>query len=166
MKRKMGSKIESNQDEIELNTKSTGISSSLEIDFQFDKDDEIEEETFFDERNLPLTEPSLSNKETIPFILGISYFFYNASTACIMPYLSVFFHDIGMDAESIGLLQSVRTSLTIIAAPIWGAIAAKFRAVTLVLMVCLYNFTLDFFIEFCIELFFKNLVFYLFSCLI
>jgi len=59
----------------------------------------------------------------------------NGSAACIMPYLSVFFDDIGMDAESIGFLQSLRTSLTIIAAPIWGALAAKFRAVTFVLMV-------------------------------
>ncbi len=140
----MASNTESNQDGIELNKTPTATSSSKNFDTQFDKDEDKEEETFLPETKHSYSEPSLSNQERIPLILGISYFFYNASTACIMPYLSVFFHDIGMDAASIGLLQSVRTSLTIIAAPIWGAIAAKWRAVTFVLMVCLNYLTFDF----------------------
>ena len=68
------------------------------------------------------------------FLAG-TYFLYNACVASVVPFMGLFFHDLGLDSAAIGGLQSLRTILTFLVGPLWGALSDRTRRPVLVMVV-------------------------------
>lgn len=66
------------------------------------------------------------------------YFCYYAAMACLMPYLPLYYRQIGLTGAQIGLLAGISPIMTWIAAPFWGALAdstGRHRTILTVTMV-------------------------------
>lgn len=57
--------------------------------------------------------------------LRLLYLMYYASLGSLMPYLPVYFHSLGHEGTSIGLLGAVKPLTTFLAAPLWGIISDR-----------------------------------------
>jgi MFS transporter, PPP family, 3-phenylpropionic acid transporter len=57
---------------------------------------------------------------------SLLYFFYFAASACVTPYLNLFFQNKGISLNQIGLLSAMPMGLTLLAAPVWAGIADYF----------------------------------------
>lgn len=55
------------------------------------------------------------------------YFCYYAAMACLMPYLALYYRQVGLSGTQIGLLVGVSPIITWLAAPLWGALADSTR---------------------------------------
>ena len=64
-----------------------------------------------------------------------AYFFFEASISCVMPYLSVYYKELGFSTKTIGVLLSLETFTLISAAPLWGAVADKTRKLSETMLV-------------------------------
>ncbi|MEZ4861290.1 MAG: major facilitator superfamily domain-containing protein 6 [Caldilineaceae bacterium] len=51
------------------------------------------------------------------------YFCYFAAMAALAPYLVLYYHQIGLSGPQIGLLTGIAPLLSLVAAPLWGAVA-------------------------------------------
>ncbi|NKB70123.1 MAG: MFS transporter [Candidatus Latescibacteria bacterium] len=51
------------------------------------------------------------------------YAFYYAAAACFMPFLPLFYGQIGLSGDQIGLLVAIPTALVLVGGPLWGRIA-------------------------------------------
>jgi len=51
------------------------------------------------------------------------YFCYFAGMAALMPFLALYYQQIGLSARQIGLLSSISPLVLLLAAPLWGALA-------------------------------------------
>jgi MFS transporter, PPP family, 3-phenylpropionic acid transporter len=56
-----------------------------------------------------------------------AYFFYYAATACLMPFIALYYAQVGLSASQIGLLSGVLPLVTLVSAPLWGALADATR---------------------------------------
>lgn len=57
-------------------------------------------------------------------ILGRAiYFFYYASLSSVMPFLTLYYQDLGLSGRQIGSLAALHPLVTMVAAPAWGALA-------------------------------------------
>jgi PPP family 3-phenylpropionic acid transporter len=52
-----------------------------------------------------------------------AYFCYFAAMAGFMPFLALYYRQLGLDGQAIGLLMSLSPVVMLIAAPLWGALA-------------------------------------------
>ena len=63
------------------------------------------------------------------------YFFYFAAMASLLPFLVLYFESLGLNGRQIGVLSSLLPFMTLVAAPLWGALAdATGRAKTLLML--------------------------------
>jgi PPP family 3-phenylpropionic acid transporter len=69
--------------------------------------------------NLSFYRPMLTPK--------IFYFCYYAAAASLMPFLSLYYAQLGLSGRQIGLLAGLLPLITIIVAPVWGALADTTR---------------------------------------
>jgi PPP family 3-phenylpropionic acid transporter len=51
------------------------------------------------------------------------YFFYYAALASVMPFLTLYYQDLGLSGQQIGSLAALLPLVTMVAAPAWGALA-------------------------------------------
>lgn len=51
------------------------------------------------------------------------YFFYFAGAACLIPYLVLYYQDLGLSGGQIGILTGIPPVMALLAAPAWGALA-------------------------------------------
>mmetsp|Transcript_24483 Transcript_24483/g.38440 ORF Transcript_24483/g.38440 Transcript_24483/m.38440 type:complete len:466 (-) Transcript_24483:265-1662(-) len=68
---------------------------------------------------MPTTQQSSLNR------IRLLYFFFRFSTGSIIPFLPLFMSSCGFTHEEIGKLQAIRPVVTMIFAPIWGALSDK-----------------------------------------
>ena len=57
--------------------------------------------------------------------MRLLYVTYYASLGALMPYLPVYFHSLGHEGTSIGILGAVKPLTTFLAAPLWGVISDR-----------------------------------------
>jgi MFS transporter, PPP family, 3-phenylpropionic acid transporter len=60
-------------------------------------------------------------------IAAIYYFAYFGAGGALIPYINLFYQDIGMETWQIGILAALLTASTLYAGPAWGAIADIFH---------------------------------------
>lgn len=60
-------------------------------------------------------------------LVKAAYFFWFGAMGALIPYLSLHYLDIGLTGREIGLLFGVAPFMTLIAAPLWGAVADILR---------------------------------------
>ena len=58
--------------------------------------------------------------------LPFAYIVYFAATGAAFPYLPVFYNDLGLDYNAIGLVAALQAATQLIAAPLWGGLADRF----------------------------------------
>lgn len=81
-------------------------------------------------------ETKKEEEEKVPaLLLSVTYFVYNACVACVVPFITVYFHSLGLNSSAVGGLNSIRTLLAFVAAPIWGVLADNKQQSTFILMV-------------------------------
>lgn len=51
------------------------------------------------------------------------YFFFYAALASVMPFLTLYYQDLGLSGQQIGSLAALQPLVTMVAAPAWGALA-------------------------------------------
>ena len=64
--------------------------------------------------------PVVDRRFVIPKIV---YFCFFAAGSALMPYLALYYNQIGLDARVIGLLAGIPPLVTLVAAPLWGGLA-------------------------------------------
>jgi len=69
--------------------------------------------------NLSFYRPMLTPK--------LFYFFYFAAAASLMPFLSLYYAQLGLSGRQIGLLSGMLPLITLIVAPVWGGLADATR---------------------------------------
>ena len=60
-------------------------------------------------------------------VAKVFYFCYYAAAACLMPYLVLYYRQIGLSGGQIGLLAGIGPLVTLVAAPLWGGWADATR---------------------------------------
>ncbi len=58
--------------------------------------------------------------------LPLAYIVYFAAVGAAFPYLPVFYHDLGLDFDAIGLIAALQAATQLVTAPIWGGLADRF----------------------------------------
>ena len=58
--------------------------------------------------------------------LPLAYIVYFGAVGAAFPYLPVFYHDLGLNFDAIGLIASLQAATQLIAAPLWGGLADRF----------------------------------------
>lgn len=58
--------------------------------------------------------------------LPFAYVVYFAAVGAAFPYLPVFYRDLGLDFDAIGLIAALQAATQLITAPIWGGLADRF----------------------------------------
>ena len=66
---------------------------------------------------------------------SIVYALLFGSVGAYVPYISVYFGDIGLGLETIGLLSAIAAAVGLVAAPTWGAVADRARDVRIPVLV-------------------------------
>jgi PPP family 3-phenylpropionic acid transporter len=56
----------------------------------------------------------------------LAYLIYFAAIGAAFPYLPVFYHDIGLGLEQIGILTAMQAAIQLLLAPVWGGLADRF----------------------------------------
>ena len=56
----------------------------------------------------------------------IAYLVYFAGIGASYPYLPVFYHDLGLTLQEIGLLTAIQAGTQLVLAPIWGGLVDRF----------------------------------------
>ena len=56
----------------------------------------------------------------------VAYLVYFAAIGAAYPYLPVYYRDIGLGFEQIGVLTAIQAAITLILAPVWGGLADRF----------------------------------------
>ena len=56
----------------------------------------------------------------------LAYLVYFAALGAAFPYLPVFYHDIGLGFEQIGILTALQAAMQLLLAPVWGGLADRF----------------------------------------
>ena len=56
----------------------------------------------------------------------LAYLIYFAALGAAFPYLPVFYHDIGLGLEQIGILTALQAAMQLLLAPVWGGLADRF----------------------------------------
>ena len=56
----------------------------------------------------------------------LAYLIYFAAIGAAFPYLPVFYHDIGLGLEQIGILTALQAAIQLLLAPVWGGLADRF----------------------------------------
>lgn len=56
----------------------------------------------------------------------LAYLIYFAALGAAFPYLPVFYHDIGLGLEQIGILIALQAAMQLLLAPVWGGLADRF----------------------------------------
>lgn len=67
----------------------------------------------------------------------LTYFFYFGAMGAAVPYLALHYRSIGLSGSEIGLLGGVGPFVTLVAAPLWGALADMLRQHKRVLMLAI-----------------------------
>jgi PPP family 3-phenylpropionic acid transporter len=65
------------------------------------------------------------------------YFVFYAAGACLIPFLSLHYQDLGLNGRQIGLLTGIVPLITMVATPAWGALADATRKHHLLLLVAI-----------------------------
>lgn len=71
------------------------------------------------------------------FIPKLVYFFTNGANACLLPYFSLYYQNLGLSGQVSGILLSIPPLVAMFAAPAWGALAdatQRHKAVLLLTM--------------------------------
>src|SRR6185295_900507 len=58
--------------------------------------------------------------------LPLAYVVYFSAVGASFPYLPVFYRDLGLDFDAIGLIAALQAATQLIASPIWGGLADRF----------------------------------------
>lgn len=61
------------------------------------------------------------------FFASAFYFLYFGATSALFPYLSLFYQQVGMDTQRIGVLAALLTVVMLLAGPLWGVLADMFH---------------------------------------
>ena len=56
-----------------------------------------------------------------------AYFFYYAATASLLPFIALYYAQVGLSASQIGLLSGILPLVTLVSAPLWGGFADATR---------------------------------------
>ena len=56
-----------------------------------------------------------------------AYFFYYAATASLLPFIALYYAQVGLSASQIGLLSGILPLVTLVSAPLWGGLADATR---------------------------------------
>lgn len=70
--------------------------------------------------NLPANRPARTPSMVIPRLF---YFCYFAAMAALMPFLALYYRQIGLSESEIGLLAGIPPLLGLVAAPLWGGLS-------------------------------------------
>jgi MFS transporter, PPP family, 3-phenylpropionic acid transporter len=62
----------------------------------------------------------------MPRRLSFAYIVYFSAIGAAFPYLPVFYHDLGLDFDAIGLVAALQAATQLVTAPIWGGLADRF----------------------------------------
>ncbi|MCI0393768.1 MAG: MFS transporter [Chloroflexi bacterium] len=65
------------------------------------------------------------------------YFLFFAAAASLIPFLSLYYHSLGLSGQQIGVLTGVAPLITLAGAPLWGGLADATRKHRLVLLLAL-----------------------------
>ena len=63
----------------------------------------------------------------------LAYLIYFAAIGAAFPYLPVFYRDIGLGLEQIGILTALQAAIQLLLAPVWGGLADRFPQTRLTL---------------------------------
>lgn len=66
------------------------------------------------------------------------YFLYFAAAGWLIPYLNLYYQQIGLGAEQIGVLAALLTVTLLIAGPLWGSLADRFHLHRLILPLAMF----------------------------
>ncbi|XP_077866657.1 major facilitator superfamily domain-containing protein 6-like [Saccoglossus kowalevskii] len=71
-----------------------------------------------------------------PILLNskLFYFFFFGGLGAVLPYLTIYYKQLGMDPLRLGLVGGIRPFIGFLSGPLWGAIADKYRIRKLMLM--------------------------------
>lgn len=58
--------------------------------------------------------------------LPLAYIVYFGAVGAAFPYLPVFYRDLGLDLDAIGLIAALQAATQLVTAPIWGGLADRF----------------------------------------
>ena len=92
-----------------------------------------------EESSLTTTTTALSAHRSSSLVRGVlpcaAYFFFEASISCVLPYLAVYYKELGFSTRTVGFLSSLGTFVSILGAPFWGAIADRTRKLSETMLV-------------------------------
>ncbi|XP_038063388.1 major facilitator superfamily domain-containing protein 6-A-like [Patiria miniata] len=80
------------------------------------------------------------NRVLLPF--KAVYFFFLAGMSCLIPFLPIYMHQLGLTITETGLIRSLEPAISFIASPVWGSLADKRSKHKLLLIVSLLGSSL------------------------
>ena len=77
-----------------------------------------------------------------PLTFKVYYFLFYSAIGSSIPYLALYFKQLGLNAGSVGFLLGIRVSTEIIGAPLWGIIGDRFKIRKFILLASLASFAI------------------------
>ena len=65
------------------------------------------------------------------------YFLYYAAAATLLPFLTIYYQDLGLTGTQIGLLASMPPLLSLVSAPVWGVVSDTMKQRKLSLLIAI-----------------------------
>jgi PPP family 3-phenylpropionic acid transporter len=65
------------------------------------------------------------------------YFLYYAAAATLLPFLAIYYQDLGLTGTQIGVLASLPPLLSLVSAPVWGVVSDTFKQRKLSLLIAI-----------------------------
>src|SRR5688572_7516012 len=65
------------------------------------------------------------------------YFLYYAAAATLLPFLTIYYQDLGLTGTQIGFLASLPPLLSLVSAPVWGVVSDSLKRRRLSLLIAI-----------------------------
>ena len=72
------------------------------------------------------------------FIKGF-YFFFMGGVGCVLPFLSIYYKQLGLSPQQIGLISGLRPIVGFTSGPVWGSLADRFNIHRVLLFISLLS---------------------------
>ena len=89
------------------------------------------DEPFDEDHQAERTEGTMEARPSPNFLLFLckaTYFSLFLSLSCIIPFLPIYYDNLGFSASKVGILLSIRPFTGILFAPFWGAVADAYKS--------------------------------------
>ncbi|XP_077980357.1 major facilitator superfamily domain-containing protein 6-like protein A [Glandiceps talaboti] len=71
-------------------------------------------------------------------IANIFYFIYNSGKACLFPFLTLYFRQLGLSATQTGIIFGTKAIVALLATPVWSRCATKFNKYRIAIIISMF----------------------------